>query len=586
MIAVDMGIETALNVGLPSAAIGSSAGLGATVNSGPMLRAGRTSSEGPACFRTALRAAAANDQPGPAASRPAPGPFASAGPSKDEPTREAEALESDARNEEGQSTEPAGEAQAVDGLECSGMPWSGPLQAAGDGDISGASSAEAIGDRANVQNFDELISQGCSELADLLSRLQRSLAGDAGDASVLIRQLAERVDPYRVVSDSGAAPRAGGILTDLLRQLRDALPAAALEPAIAGGGDAAAQTLEKTSGAEELASTGKEAAGARRTVEVADVLLPAVRSVLAQLRVAAGAAQGNGASSAASGEAPAAPSGTAAGLSVSAGAADAATGYAGALRAAQHPEDARNGAAPEPSRFAGTEFEHSGSVGETRHEAPAGSNDFRQSAGDSLFSKMPASENPAAGGGEALPEEVAALTREARSVSVAEGGLEKAPDAPSAFRDKEALAGSGRAGIYDQIVQRAAVQLKSDQKEINIDLKPDFLGRVRMQILTENQQVTVRILTELATVRDMIETGLNQLKSELQSQGLQVERLEVAVADDHRQRGWRQANSPPERKTAAGSEVSTMGGSETEERSASPYYRQRSSKTAGIDMFV
>jgi flagellar hook-length control protein FliK len=96
----------------------------------------------------------------------------------------------------------------------------------------------------------------------------------------------------------------------------------------------------------------------------------------------------------------------------------------------------------------------------------------------------------------------------------------------------------------------------------------------------------VRILTELATVRDMIETGLNQLKSELQSQGLQVERLEVAVADDHRQRGWRQANSPPERKTAAGSEVSTMGGSVTEERSASPYYRQRSSKTAGIDMFV
>jgi flagellar hook-length control protein FliK len=148
------------------------------------------------------------------------------------------------------------------------------------------------------------------------------------------------------------------------------------------------------------------------------------------------------------------------------------------------------------------------------------------------------------------------------------------------------MAGTGRAGIFDQIVQRAAVQLSSDQGEINIDLKPDFLGRVRMQILTENQQVTVRIVTELAAVRDMIETGLNQLKSELQSQGLQVERLEVAVADDHRQRGWQQANTAPAWKTAAAGADTAMERSDIEERSAALYYRPHPGGTASIDMFV
>jgi flagellar hook-length control protein FliK len=192
----------------------------------------------------------------------------------------------------------------------------------------------------------------------------------------------------------------------------------------------------------------------------------------------------------------------------------------------------------------------------------------------------------AAADGEALPDAWAATARDPQWSPAAEGGLEKVAENPTILRDKEAAAGTGRAGIFDQIVQRAAVQLKNDQGEIQIDLKPDFLGRVRMQIQTENQQVTVRIVTELAGVRDMIETGLNQLKSELQSQGLQVERLEVAVADDQRQRGWQQANRAPAWPTAAGSEVSAMGRPETEEGTASPYYRPRSNGAAGIDMFV
>jgi flagellar hook-length control protein FliK len=199
---------------------------------------------------------------------------------------------------------------------------------------------------------------------------------------------------------------------------------------------------------------------------------------------------------------------------------------------------------------------------------------------------MTAMPDPAAGEGDALSDAFTVAGRETHASAAVDKGMEKAADGPSALRDKEAAAGAGRAGIFDQIVQRAAVQLKNEQGEINIDLKPDFLGRVRMQILTENQQVTVRIVTELAAVRDMIENGLNQLKSELQSQGLQVERLEVAVADDQRQRGWQQAKNAPAWKAVAVGGASAVERSDIEERSASHYYRPRSGGAASVDMFV
>jgi flagellar hook-length control protein FliK len=90
--------------------------------------------------------------------------------------------------------------------------------------------------------------------------------------------------------------------------------------------------------------------------------------------------------------------------------------------------------------------------------------------------------------------------------------------------------------------------VKNDQGEIRIDLKPEFLGNVRLQIVTDNQQVTVRILTELPMVRDMIEGNIQQLKSDLQQQGLQVQRVEVAVADDPRQHPGRQTRTGAGRK--------------------------------------
>ncbi len=58
-----------------------------------------------------------------------------------------------------------------------------------------------------------------------------------------------------------------------------------------------------------------------------------------------------------------------------------------------------------------------------------------------------------------------------------------------------------------------------------------------MKITTENHLVTVRILTELPVVKEMIENNISQLKTDLQSHGLEIDKLDVSVANDSQQRG-------------------------------------------------
>ena len=93
-----------------------------------------------------------------------------------------------------------------------------------------------------------------------------------------------------------------------------------------------------------------------------------------------------------------------------------------------------------------------------------------------------------------------------------------------------------RSGIktqtLDQIVQKAAIQLRNGQHEARIDLKPEYLGHIRMQVTSENHQVTVKILTEHGFVKDMIQNNAHQLKADLQHQGLNIDKLEVTVSHD------------------------------------------------------
>ena len=119
---------------------------------------------------------------------------------------------------------------------------------------------------------------------------------------------------------------------------------------------------------------------------------------------------------------------------------------------------------------------------------------------------------------------------------------ERTAETASAPKEAESAQRELRTQTMDQIVRRAVFQIKDGQQEARIDLKPDFLGHVRMQVITENQQVTVKILTEFGFVKDMIENNIQQLKADLQQQGLDVDKLDVSVSRDANGKNEQQEN--------------------------------------------
>jgi len=133
--------------------------------------------------------------------------------------------------------------------------------------------------------------------------------------------------------------------------------------------------------------------------------------------------------------------------------------------------------------------------------------------------------------------------------------FDKTLESASASKEAEAAQRELRTPTMEQIVRRAVIQVRDGQHEARIDLKPDFLGHVRMQVITENHQVTVKILTEFGFVKDMIENNIQQLKADLQQQGLEVDKLDVSVSRDangnkHQQQNAEHAkNLPREDKT-------------------------------------
>ncbi len=102
--------------------------------------------------------------------------------------------------------------------------------------------------------------------------------------------------------------------------------------------------------------------------------------------------------------------------------------------------------------------------------------------------------------------------------------------------------------VMSQLVEKAVLNLKNGQTSIRISLKPETLGHLRMHITTENNQVMIKILTEIPLVKEIIETNVNQLRAELQNQGLEIDKFDVSV--DHGSNKNKGTENLPFRKTA------------------------------------
>jgi flagellar hook-length control protein FliK len=92
--------------------------------------------------------------------------------------------------------------------------------------------------------------------------------------------------------------------------------------------------------------------------------------------------------------------------------------------------------------------------------------------------------------------------------------------------------------VIRQIVQRMTLRSSGDQSRMTIQLKPEFLGQLKLDISTENHHVVVKMTAESAVVKEMIEHNIGVLRTELQQHGLNIDKFDVYVGQDNE--SWKQ----------------------------------------------
>jgi len=83
------------------------------------------------------------------------------------------------------------------------------------------------------------------------------------------------------------------------------------------------------------------------------------------------------------------------------------------------------------------------------------------------------------------------------------------------------------------IVKQFRVTNVNGQTEARLSLTPEHLGQVHVKISMHNGQLMAMFVADSAAAKELLENQMVQLRSALQSQGLQVEKLEVAQSSVH-----------------------------------------------------
>ena len=92
--------------------------------------------------------------------------------------------------------------------------------------------------------------------------------------------------------------------------------------------------------------------------------------------------------------------------------------------------------------------------------------------------------------------------------------------------------------VFSTIVRYARIMVHEGKSTATIRLEPPSLGRVRLEISTENARVTGKIVVEKAEVRDIVKHHLPELRESLAQNGLKVESFDVQVGHNGGTDNW------------------------------------------------
>lgn len=116
-------------------------------------------------------------------------------------------------------------------------------------------------------------------------------------------------------------------------------------------------------------------------------------------------------------------------------------------------------------------------------------------------------------------------------------------DSPSAFSNEVQ-----QADILRQVIEQIKVFSSSDVNRLEVQLYPQHLGRLQIQIMMKNGTMTAQIMTETEMAKSAIENQLQQLKETFREQSMKVDAVEVSVATSDFQKEQERQDSAGEQK--------------------------------------
>ncbi len=83
--------------------------------------------------------------------------------------------------------------------------------------------------------------------------------------------------------------------------------------------------------------------------------------------------------------------------------------------------------------------------------------------------------------------------------------------------------------VVRQVVEEIKMTVKADTASFEMQLNPEHLGKINLQVAAKNGVVTAQIATETLEAKEILEAQISTLKETLEHQGVKVEAVEVSV---------------------------------------------------------
>lgn len=84
--------------------------------------------------------------------------------------------------------------------------------------------------------------------------------------------------------------------------------------------------------------------------------------------------------------------------------------------------------------------------------------------------------------------------------------------------------------IVRQVVEQVQVQTKQGMTSMEMQLYPEHLGKVVVQMVTRDGHITAQIIAETEATKNALESQLTLLKENLNNQGVKIENVQVTIA--------------------------------------------------------